>query len=94
MATAERREFWPLLARRARTARHAQSLAAVPAGTTVRIGAVEGEQRVCMRLMEMGFTPGQEVTPVATAPFGGPVAVAVRGTIVALRDSEASCIRL
>ena len=93
MATVERREFWPL-ARKAGSGRLARSLAAVPAGTTVRIGKVEGEREVCMRLLEMGFTPGQEVTPVAAAPFGGPVAVALRGTIVALRNSEASCIRL
>lgn len=70
------------------------SLAAVPAGTTVRIGSVEGDRKTRFRLLELGFTPGQEITPVAAAPFGGPVAVALRGTIVALRSSEADCIRL
>lgn len=100
MATADRRDFRFLSVRPGRpvrpgrSARPAESLAGVPAGTTVRILAVEGERRTRMRLLEMGFTPGEEVTPVANAPFGGPVAVAVRGTIVALRDSEASCIRL
>ncbi|MBM3274018.1 MAG: ferrous iron transport protein A [Candidatus Sericytochromatia bacterium] len=70
------------------------SLSTVPAGTTVRIGAVEGDRTTRFRLLELGFTPGQEITPVASAPFGGPVAVALRGTIVALRSAEADCIRL
>ncbi len=94
MATAEQRISWPHKAHKSSNLRRTQSLATVPAGTTVRIGTVEGERDVCMRLLEMGFTPGQEVTPVATAPFGGPVAIAVRGTIVALRGSEAACLRL
>ncbi|MBM3270067.1 MAG: ferrous iron transport protein A [Candidatus Sericytochromatia bacterium] len=72
----------------------AASLAGVPAGKTVRIGSVEGESGVAFRLLELGFTPGQEVTPIAAAPFGGPVAVALRGTIVALRSAEAACIRV
>ncbi|HMQ81107.1 MAG TPA: FeoA family protein, partial [Ignavibacteria bacterium] len=46
----------------------------------------------CLRLMELGFTPGQEVTVMAKSPFKDPVAVSVRGTIIALRKSEAECI--
>jgi Fe2+ transport system protein FeoA len=60
----------------------------------VRIGSVEGDRNLAFRLLEMGFTPGQEVTPIASAPFGGPVAVALRGTLIALRSAEAACIKL
>lgn len=48
----------------------------------------------CLRLMELGFTPGQEVTVVAKSPFKDPLAVSVRGTIIALRKSEAECIKI
>ena len=48
----------------------------------------------CLRLMELGFTPGQEVTVVAKSPFKDPLAVSVRGTIIALRKTEAECIKI
>jgi Fe2+ transport system protein FeoA len=48
----------------------------------------------CLRLMELGFTPGQEVTVVARSPFKDPLAVSVRGTIIALRSEEAECIKV
>lgn len=48
----------------------------------------------CLRLMELGFTPGQEVTLVARSPFKDPMAVSVRGTIIALRSDEAECIKI
>jgi ferrous iron transport protein A len=48
----------------------------------------------CLRLLELGFTPGQEVTLVAKSPFKDPLAVSVRGTIIALRSSEAECIKI
>jgi ferrous iron transport protein A len=48
----------------------------------------------CLRLLELGFTPGQEVTLIAKSPFKDPLAVSVRGTIIALRSSEAECIKI
>jgi Fe2+ transport system protein FeoA len=48
----------------------------------------------CLRLLEIGFTPGQEVTIVAKSPFKDPLAVSIRGTIIALRKNEAECIKI
>ena len=48
----------------------------------------------CLRLMELGFTPGQEVTVIAKSPFKDPLAVSIRGTIIALRSAEAVCIKI
>ena len=48
----------------------------------------------CLRLLEIGFTPGQEVTIIAKSPFKDPLAVSVRGTIIALRSGEAECIKI
>ena len=53
---------------------------------------VAGDPVICHRLLELGFTPGETVSVLAVAPLGGPLAVAVRGTIVALRRSEAACL--
>jgi ferrous iron transport protein A len=47
-----------------------------------------------LRLLELGFTPGQEVTLIAHSPFKDPLAVSIRGTIIALRKIEAECIKI
>ena len=46
------------------------------------------------RLQEMGFTPGCPVRLVAKAAFGGPMAFQVRGSLVALRRSDAACVEV
>lgn len=82
--------LWPLF----RHSDPVDTLAATRVGASVTIVAVEGDAALCFRLLELGFTPGQTLTPLARAPFGGPMAVALRGTIVALRRAEAACLRL
>ena len=45
----------------------------------------------CSRLMEMGLLEGSVVEIVHEAPFGGdPIAVRVRGALIALRRNEAN----
>lgn len=44
------------------------------------------------RIMEIGFTPGQEIWLVSKSAFDDPIALSIRGTIVAIRKSEAKCI--
>lgn len=46
------------------------------------------------RLIEIGFTPGQEIELVNTCLFDDPIAFAVRGTLIAIRRNEADCIIL
>lgn len=47
------------------------------------------------RLLEMGFLKGSSVELVHVAPFGGdPIAVRVRGGLIALRKSEASLVEV
>ena len=36
------------------------------------------------RLMDMGLTPGTEITVTKIAPFGGPIEICVRGSRLAL----------
>jgi DtxR family Mn-dependent transcriptional regulator len=46
------------------------------------------------RLLDLGFTPGAEVTPVLTTPVGDPRAYRVRGTLIALRNEQARSVRV
>ena len=46
------------------------------------------------RIIEHGFTPGQMIELVNKSLFNDPIAVSIRGTLIALRKSEADCIKL
>lgn len=41
------------------------------------------------RLLEMGLTPGTEVTVVGVSPLGDPLELSVRGSRVSIRKKEA-----
>ena len=44
------------------------------------------------RMMEMGLTPGAELEVVHRSPFGGAVAVRCRGTLIAIRLTDARAV--
>lgn len=44
------------------------------------------------RLLEIGFTPGQEIQLMNVSAFNDPMAFAVRGTLIAIRKNEADSI--
>lgn len=46
------------------------------------------------RIIEIGFTPGQEIELVNKSIFNDPLAFALRGTIIAIRKREADCIKI
>ena len=70
------------------------TLADLPDGATATVTSVEGDEMACVHLMEAGFTPGQSVRVIAHSPLGCPMAVAVRGAVIALRREEAACIKV
>lgn len=47
-----------------------------------------------VRLLEMGFVPGVEVTLVKRAPLGDPLELRLRGFHVSLRRAEARAVEL
>ncbi len=56
---------------------------------------VEGPEATVRRLLEMGMVEDAYVEMVHEAPFGrDPVAVRVRGGLLALRRQEARCVTL
>jgi len=67
-----------------------RSLATVNIGSTTQVLDISGEDNISLRLLEMGLTPGVEVTVVGTAPLGDPVELELRGYRLSIRRNEAS----
>jgi Fe2+ transport system protein FeoA len=66
----------------------------LPAGETAKVIAVNGNNRITKRLMEMGVVPGASVRMIKSAPFGDPLEIRVRGYHLAMRKSEADQIEV
>ncbi len=59
-------------------------------GQQARVLAVNGDDAIAIRLMEMGLTEGEEISLIGTAPFGDPLEFQVRGYRLSLRLREAA----
>ncbi len=46
------------------------------------------------RLLDLGLVPGTSVERVMTSPAGDPVCYRIRGAMIALRSSDAACVRV
>ena len=68
-----------------------KKLSALAVGQKAIICSLEDEELV-LKLMEMGFLPGEEITVEQIAPLGDPISVMVAGYQVSLRISEADTI--
>ena len=49
---------------------------------------------VSLKLLEMGFIPGETIEVIRIAPLGDPIAVSVSGYMLSLRKDEASTVRV
>jgi Fe2+ transport system protein FeoA len=63
-------------------------------GQEAMIRGISGHPTLRARLQELGFTPGSNVRLVARAAFGGALAFQVRGSTIALRRADASCVEI
>jgi ferrous iron transport protein A len=63
-------------------------------GQHARVRAVSGHGPMSVRLLEMGFVPGVEVSLVKRAPLGDPLELRLRGYHVSLRRAEARRVEL
>jgi len=59
----------------------------------VKVLDIFGSNKFKAKLLEAGFTPGCVVAVVAKLPNHGPLAITFRGTIFALRENEAKCVK-
>jgi ferrous iron transport protein A len=63
-------------------------------GRSGRVTEIVGADEIALRLLEMGLTPGVEVSLVGTAPLGDPLEFELRGYRLSLRRSEAARVQL
>ena len=70
----------------------ARPLTSVTLNKRVRIERLDGPHQDCARLLDLGFTPGEEISVTQCAPLGDPLVVRVRGALLALRKREAAWI--
>jgi len=64
----------------------------MPVGSRVRVVEIEGKGKHQRRMLDMGFVPGAVVTVIRKAPLGDPTEYRIKGTAVALRQSDAGSI--
>jgi ferrous iron transport protein A len=69
-------------------------LSELPVGGKARVLAILDADEVSLRLLEMGVTPGVEVTVVGFAPLGDPLEIELRGYLLSLRRSEAGRVQV
>ena len=70
-----------------------ESLASLNPGEKAIIDSFT-DAELSVKLLEMGCTPGEEVTLEKVAPFGDPIAVRVAGYTLSLRLSEAATVKI
>ncbi len=61
-------------------------------GEKVIINDIDTSNPSHQRIIEIGFTPGQEIQLVNISAFDDPMAFSVRGSLIAMRRKEADCI--
>ncbi|NLJ81190.1 MAG: ferrous iron transport protein A [Firmicutes bacterium] len=70
------------------------TLADLKLGTKAKVAEVKTAGTVRRRMLDLGLTPGTEITAVLAAPGGDPRAYALRGTIIAFRRAQARQVLL
>jgi ferrous iron transport protein A len=58
-------------------------------GQRGRVAAIQGNDAIVQRLLEMGLVEGVEIEVVAFAPLGDPIEIRLRDYRLSLRRSEA-----
>jgi Fe2+ transport system protein FeoA len=58
------------------------------------ISGIDSTHPSSRRILEIGFTPGQEIELMNISIFKDPLAFSLRGTLIAIRKNEADCIIL
>ena len=63
-------------------------------GERAIISEIDASHPSSKRILEHGFTPGQIIELKAKSIFNDPIAISIRGIIIAIRKNEADCIKL
>ena len=71
-----------------------ESLGCLNPGACGTVASLNCHPNLKRRLMDMGLTPGAEVSVEGTAPLGDPIIVCARGCRLAIRRAEAAGINV
>jgi len=69
------------------------TLDTLKAGVSAKLLDIDPCNGLRLRLMEMGLTPGADISVLRVAPMGDPIEIMVRGTRLSIRKREAALIR-
>ena len=67
-------------------------LSRLPLGKSARVLSLSAQEPLKGRLLDLGFVPGSEITPLYAAPMGDPRAYLVCDTVIALRQRDAATV--
>lgn len=70
------------------------TLASLRVGSRGTVARIEGADEIGIRLLEMGLTPGADVTILGVAPLGDPLELEVRGYRLSIRKAEAARVEV
>jgi ferrous iron transport protein A len=70
------------------------SLDQLALGQKARVVALEGDDVVVQRLLEMGMLEGEEIEVIGFAPLGDPMEIRLRGYRLSLRRTEAARVQV
>jgi ferrous iron transport protein A len=68
------------------------SLDQLALGQRARVQAIQGDDALVQRLLEMGLLEGEEIEVIGFAPLGDPMEIRLRDYRLSLRRSEAARI--
>lgn len=71
-----------------------EDIARASGAALVEVEGVDAAPALRRRLLECGFTTGSPVRFLMATPFGDPLVFSLRGASIALRKSEARCVRV
>ncbi len=63
-------------------------------GEHARVAKINGSDHISQRLLEMGLTPGVDVSVIGVAPMGDPIELELRGYRLGVRRSEAARVEV
>ena len=69
-------------------------LSRLPLGHSARVLSLSAKEPLRSRLLDLGFVPGSEITPLYAAPLGDPRAYLVCDTVIALRQRDAATVAM
>ncbi len=70
------------------------NLSNVPVGDMVYVSGLTNSGNMRRRLLDIGLTEGTGVKCLFKSPSGNPAAYLIRGAVIALRNEDASSVRI